>query len=29
MANVFDNYAIEDGDSCIIRLNKEFRINNA
>ena len=29
MANVFDNYAIEDRDSCIIRLNKEFRINNA
>ena len=24
MANVFDNYAIEDRYSCIIRLNKEF-----
>lgn len=24
MANVFDNYTIEDGDSCITRLNKEF-----
>lgn len=29
MANVFDNYAIEDSYSCKIRLNKEFRINNA
>lgn len=27
MANVFDNYAIEDKYSCIIRLNKEFNSN--